>query len=164
MDYNLPDSSLHGILRARVLEWVAISFSNGLSITCSLLCSPTTNTPCLTQTHKDPESDTVARGAFRTLPHPLQFTHAPLTSVHASPTIFDLAALPLAMHILALSEVAGAMEAWFLRAFNTRRTYPMWEPGQELPSYENDSKSAWRAGPGTRKPLSLSWVSWSGHL
>ena len=26
MDYNLPGSSLHGILQARVLEWVAISF------------------------------------------------------------------------------------------------------------------------------------------
>ena len=36
------------------------------------------------------------------MPHPLQFTH--------SPTIFDLTA-SLAMHILALSEVAGAMEA-----------------------------------------------------
>ena len=27
MDCSLPDSSLHGILQARVLEWVAISFS-----------------------------------------------------------------------------------------------------------------------------------------
>ena len=31
MDCNLPGSSLHGILRARVLEWVAISFSRGSS-------------------------------------------------------------------------------------------------------------------------------------
>ena len=29
MDYSLPGSSLHGILQARVLEWVAISFSRG---------------------------------------------------------------------------------------------------------------------------------------
>ena len=28
MDYSLPDSSVHGISQARVLEWVAISFSN----------------------------------------------------------------------------------------------------------------------------------------
>ena len=28
MDYNLPGSSVHGILQARILEWVAISFSN----------------------------------------------------------------------------------------------------------------------------------------
>ena len=28
MDCSLPDSSLHGILQARILEWVAISFSN----------------------------------------------------------------------------------------------------------------------------------------
>ena len=27
MDYSLPGSSLHGILQARVLEWVTISFS-----------------------------------------------------------------------------------------------------------------------------------------
>ena len=28
MDYSLPGSSIHGILQARILEWVAISFSN----------------------------------------------------------------------------------------------------------------------------------------
>ena len=28
MDYSLPDSSIHGIFRARVLEWGAIVFSN----------------------------------------------------------------------------------------------------------------------------------------
>ena len=31
MDCSLPGSSLHGILQARVLEWVAISFSTGSS-------------------------------------------------------------------------------------------------------------------------------------
>ena len=31
MDCNLPGSTLHGILQARVLEWVAISFSRGSS-------------------------------------------------------------------------------------------------------------------------------------
>ena len=31
MDYDLPSSSVHGILQARVLEWVAISFSRGSS-------------------------------------------------------------------------------------------------------------------------------------
>jgi len=29
MDYSPPDSSVHGILQARILEWVAISFSKG---------------------------------------------------------------------------------------------------------------------------------------
>ena len=29
MDYSLPGSSVHGILKARTLEWVAISFSRG---------------------------------------------------------------------------------------------------------------------------------------
>ena len=28
MDCSLPGSSVHGILQARVLEWIAISFSN----------------------------------------------------------------------------------------------------------------------------------------
>ena len=27
MDYSLPGSSVHGILQARILEWVAIFFS-----------------------------------------------------------------------------------------------------------------------------------------
>ena len=31
MDYSPPGSSAHGILRARILEWVAISFSRGSS-------------------------------------------------------------------------------------------------------------------------------------
>ena len=31
MDYSLPGSSFHGILQARILEWVAISFSRGSS-------------------------------------------------------------------------------------------------------------------------------------
>ena len=31
MDCNLPGSSVHGILQARILEWVAIFFSRGSS-------------------------------------------------------------------------------------------------------------------------------------
>ena len=34
MDYSLPGSSAHGIFQARVLEWVAIAFSNSLSLGC----------------------------------------------------------------------------------------------------------------------------------
>ena len=33
VDCSLPGSSIHGILQARVLEWVAISFSRGSSRT-----------------------------------------------------------------------------------------------------------------------------------
>ena len=42
MDYNIPDSSVRGILQARILEWVAIRFfqrifpTQGLNL--SLLC------------------------------------------------------------------------------------------------------------------------------
>ena len=31
MDYSPPGSSVHGILQARILEWVAISFSRATS-------------------------------------------------------------------------------------------------------------------------------------
>ena len=31
MDWNLPDSSVHGISQPRILEWIAISFSKGSS-------------------------------------------------------------------------------------------------------------------------------------
>ena len=31
MDYSLSASSVHGIFQARVLEWIAISFSRGSS-------------------------------------------------------------------------------------------------------------------------------------
>ena len=31
VDYSLPGSSIHGIFQARILEWVAISFSRGSS-------------------------------------------------------------------------------------------------------------------------------------
>ena len=29
MDFSLPGSSVHGILQARIVEWVAIPFSTG---------------------------------------------------------------------------------------------------------------------------------------
>ena len=41
MDYNLPGSLLHGILQARILEWVAISFSRGSSQLTNQTRSPT---------------------------------------------------------------------------------------------------------------------------
>ena len=31
MDYSLPGCSVHGVLQARILEWVAIPFSRGSS-------------------------------------------------------------------------------------------------------------------------------------
>ena len=41
MDYSLPCSSIHGIFQARILEWVAISFSRGSSDPGIELGSPT---------------------------------------------------------------------------------------------------------------------------
>ena len=40
MDCNLPGSSVHGILQARILEWVAISFSRGSSQPRDRTCIP----------------------------------------------------------------------------------------------------------------------------
>ena len=40
MDCSPPGSSVHGILQARILEWVAISFSSGIFLTQGL-------NPCL---------------------------------------------------------------------------------------------------------------------
>ena len=36
MDYSLPGSSINGTFQAIVLEWVAISFSKGPSLTCAV--------------------------------------------------------------------------------------------------------------------------------
>ena len=36
MDWNLPGSSIHGIFQARVLEWVAITFSEEYSNYCTI--------------------------------------------------------------------------------------------------------------------------------
>ena len=36
MDCSLQGSSVHGILQARILEWVAISFSQGIFLTLEL--------------------------------------------------------------------------------------------------------------------------------
>ena len=38
IDYSPPGSSVHGILQARILEWVAISFSRGFSRTRDRIC------------------------------------------------------------------------------------------------------------------------------
>ena len=40
MDCGLPGSSVHGISQASILEWVAISFSKGISLDQRLSLSP----------------------------------------------------------------------------------------------------------------------------
>ena len=45
MDCSLPGSSVHGIFQARVLEWVAVAFSELASRTVKIPCM----IPCLTQ-------------------------------------------------------------------------------------------------------------------
>ena len=38
VDYSPPDSSVHGILQARILEWVAMPSSKGCTRPRDLLC------------------------------------------------------------------------------------------------------------------------------
>ena len=45
VDCSLPGSSVHGILQARILEWVAISFSRGSSRTRDRTWSPALQEP-----------------------------------------------------------------------------------------------------------------------
>ena len=54
MDCSLPDSCVHGIFQARVLEWVAIAFSKQMHAaaaaakslqSCPTLCDPTYGSP-----------------------------------------------------------------------------------------------------------------------
>ena len=44
MDYHLPGSSVHGILQARILEWVAVASSRESSLPRDLLQSLYTDT------------------------------------------------------------------------------------------------------------------------
>ena len=64
MDYSLPDSSIHGIFQARLLEWGAISFStkmvsvqfSSVVQSCPTLCDPMNrSTPGLPVHHQLPE-------------------------------------------------------------------------------------------------------------
>ena len=51
MDYSPPSSSVHGILQARILEWVAISF--GVEICVNLARSRATFEVCCCYEHQD---------------------------------------------------------------------------------------------------------------
>ena len=60
VDSSPPGSSVHGILKARILEWVAISFSNvqfsSVAQSCPTLCNPMNrSTPGLPVHHQLPE-------------------------------------------------------------------------------------------------------------
>ena len=61
MDCSLPDSSIHGIFQATVLEWVAIAFSaldieRGLKLVTDLIFKPVTL--------KGMRKDTLGRGSI----------------------------------------------------------------------------------------------------
>ena len=53
MDYGLPGSSVNGILQARILEWVVISFSRVLALGWSKFVSllPFVSSPHFFETH-----------------------------------------------------------------------------------------------------------------
>ena len=52
MDCSPPDSSVHGILQARILEWVAIPFSRGLPYSWIKPGSPALQADSLPLSHK----------------------------------------------------------------------------------------------------------------
>ena len=57
IDCSPPGSSIHGILRARILEWVAISFSNAFMHakslqSCLTLCDPVDSSPPGSSVHR----------------------------------------------------------------------------------------------------------------
>ena len=49
MDCSPPGSSVHGTFQARILEWVAISFSRGSSLPSELPGKPALNDVCMAQ-------------------------------------------------------------------------------------------------------------------
>ena len=57
MDWSPPGSSVHGILQARILEWVAISFSRGYSRP-----RDRTHVPCIAGSFFTPELGFSYRG------------------------------------------------------------------------------------------------------
>ena len=106
MDCNLPGSSVHGIFQARILEWVAISFSNiycyhtfssvqfsSVTQSCPTLCDPMNrSTPGLpvhhhllefTQTHVHQVRDA------NQPPHPRLFPSPPAPSPSQHQSLFQ---------------------------------------------------------------------------
>ena len=84
MDCSLPGSSVHGICQARVLEWVAIAFSEVLAFSsvqsCLTLCDPMNRSmpslpvhhhlPEFTQTHVHRVSDAIQPSHPQSSPSP----------------------------------------------------------------------------------------------
>ena len=78
MDCSLPHSSVHGIFQARILEWVAISFSSVNIKKCFVSsCAKVFKYSRNTHTH----TDMCARSVASTLCHPMDHS-PPGSSVH----------------------------------------------------------------------------------
>ena len=72
MDCSPPGSSIHGILQARILEWVAISFSRGSSWPWNWTQSPALQADSLPLSHQG----SLSGGYQNTLnPHYLRIVH-----------------------------------------------------------------------------------------
>ena len=83
IDGSPPDSSIPGILQARILEWVAISFSNACMHTKSLqsyptLCDPMDSSPPGSSVHGILPVKTYARLSVQTSPHSKDTSHPAL--------------------------------------------------------------------------------------
>ena len=75
MDYSLPGSSLHGIFKARVLEWGAIAFSigrvRGGASACGWLPPASLTLLCRGRLRAQPLLPRTVRGAEAVAPFPL---------------------------------------------------------------------------------------------
>ena len=98
IDSSPPDSSIPGILQARILEWVAISFSNACMHTKSLqsyptLCDPMDSSPPGSSVHRTLQARTlkwVAISCSSTIPSKAKchlgnlFSYVCITNCHVN--------------------------------------------------------------------------------
>ena len=75
MDCSLPGFSVHGILQARILEWVAISFSRGSSRPRRLLYSTKKKMPHIQGQRRSPRKTVgIAKSCLESNPIPTRHT------------------------------------------------------------------------------------------
>ena len=70
MDCSPPGSSVHGILQARILQWIAISFSNhiGCCTSIKMFSKPTASNQAILKAFPFPAMKLSYLSAFESLP------------------------------------------------------------------------------------------------
>ena len=111
MDCNLSGSSVHGIFQARVLEWVAISFSQGISPARGLNpglahCRQTPGRSTTFQ-NKKVETKMVLLYMFTSCPPGLTEHHSPPLQAHLAHCRLPTHSPPTGCHSQSLRSVLG---------------------------------------------------------